>query len=71
MNANAKLGEWRPFKDEVEYSERLYDTYISTIDRYIETLGDDDFLLKNELNSKKQVLENEKNNLKDKNYLIS
>ena len=71
MNANTKLGEWRPFKDEVEYSERLYDTYISTIDRYIETLGDDDFLLKNELNSKKQVLETEKNNLKDKNYLIS
>ena len=71
MNENTKLGEWRPFKDEVEYSERLYDTYISTIDRYIETLSDDDYLLKNELNSKKQVLEAEKNNLKDKNYLIS
>ena len=71
MNANTKLGEWRPLKDDVEYSERLYDVYISTIDRYIETLGDDDSLLKNELNSKKQELETEKNNLKDKNYLIS
>ena len=28
-------------------------------------------MLKNELNSKKQELETEKNNLKDKNYLIS
>lgn len=70
MKANEKLGEWRPLKDGVEYSERLYDVYISTIDRYIETLSNDDSLLKNELNSKKQELEAEKNNLKDKNYLL-
>lgn len=70
MKANEKLGEWRPLKDEVEYSERLYDVYISTIDRYIETLDDNDALLKDELNAKKQELEAEKNNLKNKDYLL-